>query len=118
MNKTLKVGNRELTLESNAGTALFYKRIFRKDIIKIISGISDEDDSVINMSDLSMELCFVMSKQGEGIGISSMLSLTYNDYVEWVCLFSSDAFMNVDVITQIMEIWQENNETTSEVKNV
>lgn len=116
MNKTLKVGNRELTLESNAGTALFYKRIFRKDIIKIISGMS-EDDSVIDMSDLSMELCFVMSKQGEGIGISSMLSLTYNDYVEWVCSFSSDAFMNVDVITQIMEIWQGNNETTSEVKN-
>lgn len=116
MNKTLKVGNRELTLESNAGTALFYKRIFRKDIINIISKMS-EDDSVVDMSDLSMELCFVMSKQGEGIGISSMLSLTYNDYVEWVCSFSSDAFMSVSVITQVMEIWQENNETTSEVKN-
>lgn len=116
MNRTLKVGNRELTLESNAGTALFYKRIFRKDIIKIISGMS-EDDSIVDMSDLSMELCFVMSKQGEGIGISSMLSLTYDDYVEWVCSFSSDAFMNTNVITQVMEIWQSNNETTSEVKN-
>lgn len=116
MNRTLKVGNRELTLESNAGTALFYKRIFRKDIIKIISGMS-EDDSIVDMSDLSMELCFVMSKQGEGIGISSMLSLTYDDYVEWVCSFSSDAFMNANVITQVMETWQSNNETTSEVKN-
>jgi hypothetical protein len=115
MNRTLKVGNRELTLESNAGTTLFYKRVFRKDILKILINM-DEDDS-LETADRLMELCFIMSKQGEGTGISEMLSLTEIDFFEWACSFDTNAFTDADVMKEIVSIWQANNETTSEVKN-
>ena len=116
MNKTLEIGGRELVLQSNAGTALFYKRIFRKDLIQAITKIDEEDN--LEMVDRITELCFIMAKQGEGSGIDKMLALTEKDFFEWLCSFEANAFTDADIIVKVIGIWQNSNDTTSELKNV
>ncbi len=115
MNKTLEIGGRELVLQSNAGTALFYKRVFKKDIINAITKVQDEED--LEVIDRITELCFIMAKQGEGNGIDKMLALTEKDFFEWVCSFDSSAFMDANIVMQVIAVWQSSNNVTSELKN-
>lgn len=110
----ITVGNKSLKLKSTAGTAIFYKRIFRKDILREITDSSIDDLSVI---DACQKLAFIMAMQADGTATTKMLELTEVDYIDWVDQFDSEAFQNVDIVYGILGTWNKTVNTSVPEKN-
>lgn len=79
MYKEIKVGSKTIAFKSNGATPLFYKQVFKKDIIKELHG-----DSIEIASDNIPELGFIMAKQADN---ADMMALNMTMYIEWLSLF-------------------------------
>ena len=79
MLRELQIGAKTIKFLSNGATPLFYKMMFRKDIIKELHG-----DSIEIASDNIPELGFIMAKQADK---ADMMHLTMEMYIEWLSLF-------------------------------
>lgn len=110
MVKDIIIGDRHVRLKSTAGTALFYKRTFRKELLKEIVDANIEDLGVI---DTVQKLAFIMAKQADGTPTQEMLALTDIDYISWLDEFNAEAFQNADTIFAILGVW--NTSITSSV---
>lgn len=116
MVKAIDLGGRMVSLQSNAGTALIYKRLFKSDLIKEIAN-ANTDDERLGVIETLQQLAFVMAKQGEGLSLDKLLSLTEKDYIEWLMSFEPGTFEDVDTIMGLLALWRGQNVVTSESKN-
>ena len=118
MVKALNLGGRMVSLESNAGTAIIYKRVFKRDLIRDMARINiEQKDEMLELVEMLQQLAFIMAKQGEGIQLDKLLSLTDMDYIKWLCNFEPGTFDRADTINEIVSIWRNQSVPTSEQKN-
>lgn len=83
MTKDITFGEKTITFTANGATALFYKQFFKKDLMKEISGESEESYELATEN--IPELAFIMAKQADK---ADMMKLKYENYIEWLELFN------------------------------
>ena len=94
MLKEIMIGANNVKFLSNGATPLFYKQIFKSDLLKQLNG-----DGLEIASDKIPELGFVMAKQAEEHTIADMMKLSYESYIEWLSQFEP-----LDVVLKSAEI--------------
>lgn len=81
MTKEIDVNGKKITLTSNGLTPIVFKMLFKKDIIKQITG---SDDGITVATDNAPELGFVMNMQALGV---DPMKLTMAQFYEWLTQF-------------------------------
>lgn len=115
MIKTVNVGGKEITLRASALTSFLYKKLFGKDIIKVLSNIKDslEIDSLL-------ELAYVMNLQANNSealddimhGRASVMS-----FYEWLDQFEYSDLIDANFIATVTSAWIDNQKTSTNSKN-
>ena len=112
MRKTLLIDDKEMEFEANAGTAVLYKRAFGTDLLKITQGADD-----VESIDAIQKLAFIMNIQTEGKTSQMLKNATEEKFFDWICQFSTEAFWKADIIQSIVELWVNQQKTSSASKN-
>lgn len=79
MLKEVKIGAHNVSFLSNGATPLYYKQIFKHDLLKELTG-----DGTEIAQDRIPELAYVMAKQAEK---ADMMQLNFESYVDWLTQF-------------------------------
>lgn len=79
MYRELQIGNKTIAFQSNGATPLYYKMLFKKDLLSMVNG-SDLEIATDNIP----ELAFIMAKQADK---ADMSKLNFEMYVEWISIF-------------------------------
>lgn len=108
MFKEVKIGGKNLPMVANAATAIRYKQVFGRDLLKEMS--ADDDLSVAG---LVQELGYIMAMAGAG---EDMNKLNNETYIKWLEGFDALDFFDENVATDIMNLWQGNKEVSAQAK--
>lgn len=81
MYRELQIGKKTIGFLSNGATPLYYKMLFKKDLLSMVNG-TDMEIAQDNIP----ELAFIMAKQADK---ADMSKLSFEQYVEWVSLFEA-----------------------------
>ena len=82
MFKEVTIGKKKVALLANGATPLYYKQVFKKDIIKQFNDAPDELQAV---TDSAPELAYIMAKQAENQNeIAKMSTLNFESYIAWI----------------------------------
>ena len=94
MFKVVKIGDKEVPMMAMASTDIYYKRVFGEDPLKIVTeqGTGESTGLLYNMG-------FILAKQAELRDRKKMMSLTMDNFVEWL-----DGFEYSDYIEALSEI--------------
>jgi hypothetical protein len=103
----IRIGAKDVPMMSNAATPIRYRQVFRKNLNSFFLGKMPEEES----ADLPGELAYIMAKSASG---ADMNKLSYDDYVDWLCGFEALDFSAA--VTPILNVYQNNLESSSEVK--
>lgn len=95
MQKTVKIGEKEVQMRSSAATAIRYRNIFHGDIMKELMEINTEKIDMAVIEKIQ-KLGFVMAKTAAG---AKMAALTEDDYFEWL-----DQFDNMELMKAAKDI--------------
>ena len=110
MQKTVNIGEKEVEMRSTAATAIRYRNVFHRDILKELSEINPEkiDAEVIEKI---QQLGFIMAKTAEGV---NMTQLTDDDYMDWLDQFDSLEMMQA--AKDIVDVYIGGKASESELK--
>lgn len=114
MYKVIKIGEKEIPMMAMASTDNYFKNTFGEDPMK---KMTTPDLEVSEMIDVVMKLGFIMAKFAELKQRKEMLKLNEDAYYEWLDGFQREDLVNDDVLVAIQDVYQGNNQTTSEPKN-
>lgn len=89
MQKTVKIGEKEVEMRATAATAIRYRNVFHEDIMTELISMdpSKIDAKVIEKIE---QLGFIMAKTAEG---ANMATLSQDDFVDWLDKFDSIELM-------------------------
>lgn len=108
MYKVIKVGaNKEIAFLSNGLTPLFYKQVFKNDLLKSLNSSGE----FALASDKIPELGYIMMKQAEK---ADMTKVSYEGYLEWL-----EGFEPLDLVmasADITDVYISNSIPTEEPK--
>ena len=93
MRGKVKIGEKEVEMLASAASPILFKRIFRQDWFKTLSE-SQTDDSGIEGISIFEQMGFVMAMQA-ALPTDKLISLTYEDYLNWLGQFESEDLMMV-----------------------
>lgn len=99
MYKEIQIGDKTVSFLSNGVTPLFYKQLFKKDLLQTLKG----NGEWTIVGDHIPELAFIMAMQAkEGMTAADMMKLTYEAYIEWLSQFEPlDITMHGGEITAV-----------------
>lgn len=99
MYKEIQIGEKTIAFLSNGVTPLFYKQLFKKDLLQTLKGNGEWDI----VGDHIPELAFIMAMQArEGITTAELMKLSYENYIEWLSQFEAlDLTMHGGDITNV-----------------
>ena len=130
MKNEIKIGDKSVTLVSNALTPFAYTEIFHKDFLKVLMSfysLKDKNPEEYTDDDLAFvvarahtfaEIAFVMAKQGEGKTAAQLVNLGRADFLTWLAEFDdANAFMSGEVLGGVLATWQGQAVGTVESKN-
>lgn len=89
MIKTLLIGNKEIEMAANAASPFIYKQLFHEDLLMQIGNMQDSSPDV----NVFTQLAFVMAKQGEGLTMKELTSLSKDDFYTWLEDFEPMSFV-------------------------
>ena len=75
----MKIGTKTIAFQANGATPLFYKMLFKKDLLRQLTG-----EELEIASDDIPALAYIMAKQADK---ADMMKLNYEGYIEWLSLF-------------------------------
>lgn len=115
MIRTVNVGGKEVKLRASALTSFLYKKLFGKDIIKVLSNIKDsmEVDSIL-------ELAYVMNVQANNPeALDSIMhgKETVMSFYEWLDQFEYTDLIDSEFIAAVTGAWIDNQKTSTDSKN-
>lgn len=120
MRKTIKIGEKEITLESTALTSVAYKKLFGTDILTTLGSFRNTDITGAEAAqaiDAVSQLAFVMAKQAEHTPVKELLHMDGDAYYEWLDGFSYGDLYDPEVVTEILAVWSGNLMTSVDAKN-
>lgn len=110
MQKTVKIGDKDVMMRSSATTAIRYRNIFHEDIMKELMEM-DPKKMDANVIEKIQKLGYIMARSAEH---ADMKTLTEDGFVEWL-----DQFETIDIIQaskDIMMLYLGNKLSSSELK--
>lgn len=109
MYKEIKVGEKQVPMLANAATPIRYKQVFGKNLLKYFMGNESQEE----MAAMAGELAYILARAGEG---ADMNKLSIEDYISWLEDFEAMAFVDVDVVSKIVGLYQGNMESEATAK--
>ena len=106
MEKTIKIGDREVRFKANAVTVLVYRREFQKDLFVELQHM-DTKNMTTDMVQTIYELAYVMAKQAD-----KTIDVSLDDWLD-----SFDVFPIETVGSEILSLWQKSNTGIAKSKN-
>ena len=97
MYRAIKIGDKEIPMLGVATVDIYYKQIFREDLLRILSDEESHDNS--DRIHAIQRVGFVMAKRAELADREKMMALNENDYIDWL-----DGFSQGDIIAAVPEI--------------
>lgn len=114
MKKSIFIGETQTAFVSNAATALRYKQIFKRDLLKDLGRLDGKEDiERLDAIEYITKLAYVMNMQAQ----NRIKEASEDNYVDWLENFEEQDFQNEDTIMRILGIWNKNLTPTSEQKN-
>lgn len=115
MLKTVKIGEKEISLLANAATPIRYKMVFGEDIMVAFNQINGKKRDEGEILDISSQLAFIMYVQAM-YSKEKLKCVTKEKYIEWLEDFGPMDFVNAS--KDIFDTYLGTTGTTSKSKNV
>lgn len=113
MRSVIRIGQREVAVESNAATAIRYKQIFKRELLKDLAKLENvEDVDKLDAIEYTSKLAYVMNMQNR----KEIKEASEEGYIAWMEEFDEADFQDPAAITSILNVWNRNITTTSELK--
>ena len=98
MYREINIGDKTVPMLGLASVDIYYKRVFHEDPLSIMTG---KDHSDGEKTSIAFGMGFIMAKMAEMKDRKKMLSLTFEDYLEWLEQFDYGDFVAAaaDIIT-------------------
>jgi hypothetical protein len=113
MRSVIRIGKREVAVESNAATAIRYKQIFKRELLKDLAMLENvEDVDKLDAIEYTSKLAYVMNMQNR----KEIKEASEEGYIAWMEEFEEADFQDPAAITSILNVWNRNITTTSELK--
>lgn len=102
-----------MELKCTALTAIAYKHIFGRELLRDMKEISEENMN----TDVLVRLCYVEALGAtKGITAKEIMAKTEEDFYEWL-IDQPPLEANKEILTQVLNTWVGNQKTTSTAKN-
>lgn len=107
--KTVKIGSKDVTLRASAALPRLYRVKTGRDILKDVSGLSIANDGTVTPDDYEVfeNLAYVMAYHADGT-----VPETIEEWLETL----DDVLAIYNIMPQIMELWSINTKTAVESK--
>lgn len=106
-------------MDATALTPIAFKHTFGADMLKDLNAIRKGDADETTLLELAGKMAFIMTATAENEkDFKKVMSLTLDDYYEFLNSFSSDYFQRGDVQFLIYGTWFNNAETIDKAKNL
>lgn len=105
----INAGGKELEVLANAATPIRYKQVFHRNLMGFFLGKETDETN----AEMVQELAYIMVRAAER---ADMGKLSYEDYIEWLEGFDALAFSNQETASALIDVYQGNQITDSEVK--
>lgn len=105
----INIGGKDVAMNANAATPIRYRQVFGENILPYFMGKASEEDA----AEMVGRLAYIMARSADG---SNMSTINQEDYVSWLEGFGAMDFLNEHVASAIMEIYQKNGESHTELK--
>lgn len=109
MYKVIKIGGKDIPMQANAATPVRYRQVFGKNLLPYFMGKASDEDA----AEMIGELAYIMALDASG---ADMTKLSYDGYVEWLEGFAPLDFVEADAITALVNLYQGNEESLSDLK--
>lgn len=113
MKSVIRIGNREVAVESNAATGIRYKQIFKRELLKDLAKLENVDDmEKLDAVEYTSKLAYVMHMQNR----KEVKEASEEGYIDWMEEFEEVDFQDPATIISILNVWNRNITTTSDLK--
>lgn len=110
MYKVIKIGAREVALDSSAALPIRYTKIFHENFFKAVDALTKAGES-IEYFDTVQKLTYVMAMQADKADFNALNESTFE---EWLDGFSMMEMM--DAVDDIVEVYTDSAKTASDPK--
>ena len=110
MQKTVRIGEKDVEMRASAATAIRYRNVFHGDIMKELMAL-DAENIDMSVVEKIQQVGFIMAKTAEG---ANMAALSTDDYLEWL-----EQFDQIDIMQaakDIISVYIHQKESSSELK--
>lgn len=105
MQKTIKIGEREVALRPSAATPYRYTNVFHENFFTAIESVMKTEDGLDSMETVS-KLCYIMAMQAEGADMNALNEQTFE---EWLDQYS---FMELsNALGDVLEVYTDSAKT-------
>lgn len=101
-----------MELKCTALTAIAYKHIFGRELLRDMKDISEENMN----TDVLIRLCYVEALGGSGLSAREIMAETMDDFYDWLAE-QPPMEANKEILTQVINTWLGQQKTTSKAKN-
>lgn len=120
MKRTIKVGNKELEFEASLGTADLFEILTGENLFERLAeyrNITEGDPRSYALIGVYKKMMFVMNVQAETEDVSLLRGkMTFEQYYTWTSQFELTD-INMDVIAEVVKLWNDNKKSNSTPKN-
>lgn len=102
-----------MELKCTALTAIAYKHIFGRELLRDMKDISGDN---LN-TEVLIRLCYVEALGGSGLSAREIMAKTMDDFYDWLAE-QPPMEANKEILTQVINTWLGQQKTTSKAKNL
>lgn len=110
MQKTVRIGEKDVEMRASAATAIRYRNVFHGDIMKELMAL-DAENIDMSVVEKIQQVGFIMAKAAES---ANMAALSTDDYLEWL-----EQFDQIDIMQaakDIISVYIHQKESSSDLK--
>lgn len=105
----VNIGGKDVPMNANGMTPIRYRQVFGENILPYFMGKTSEEDA----AEMVGRLAYIMARSADG---TNMSTLNQEDYFSWLEGFGAMDFFEPQTVSEIMDIYQKNGETKTELK--
>ena len=113
---TINIEGKDFNFNFNANTSELYYQVFQEDLFELTVKMN-EDKTLLMKRNRLQKLAFIAYKQAQKPIRELAGRLGMVQYMEWSEQFSSNAFLDSEVIKQLVAAWNGSFKTVAEEKN-